>query len=216
MNNFAILEEVLHAMESVAFMTGIILYKKVKSTCFKWFVFYLGFIILAEIIGKIVRLIHVDNQFMYSYIVIPIEFIFFHWLYYQYSTIKDRMRIKVSLLLYIFSLFIEEVFFQESQKFLFLSFSYSIGNAVLLFIVFQYFFKLINSERILYFYQEHLFWISCGLLLFYLGTSPYYGLYNYLKNNHLDILYGYAYVMYFLNCSMYLLFAASFIWGKEK
>jgi hypothetical protein len=216
MRDFKVVEYILNVTEIIAFLTGVFFLKKNKHNNWKWFVFYLGFILLSEVIGKTVRFLHFNNQYIYSYILIPIEFIFFHWLYYQYSTLKEKRRIIVSLILYIFSFIIEEIFFDESRKFFFLSFSYTIGNAVLLFIIFQYFFRLINSERILYFYQEHLFWISCGLLLFYLGTSPYFGLYNYLRNGHLDILYGYAYIMYFLNCSMYLLFAASFIWGKEK
>jgi hypothetical protein len=206
----------LFVIEIVSFLTGVLFLKKNKSITIKYFVAYLGIIVFCELLYDILLQNDFLFQNLYAYFVIPFEFLFFHWIYYQFSTNKEKQRIIFCAVIYGVAFFIEKFFLTDASKFVFFSFSYSVGNVVLLFVVFQYFIKLINSERILYFYQEHLFWISCGLLLFYLGTSPYYGLYNYLKNNRLEILYGYAYVMYFLNCSMYLLFAASFIWGKEK
>jgi hypothetical protein len=206
---------VLFFTEILSFLIGIYYVKKLKKQSQKWFVAYLGIIILFETISVILehyKIMHID---LFTFFVIPLEFLFFQWLFYQYSTDKEKKRIIIYAITYISAFIIERIFLNNFQQFSFLSFSYTIGNVVLLIIIFQYFFKLINSERILYFYTEHLFWISCGLLLFYLGTSPYYGLFNYLRIGHLNILYGYAYIMYFLNCSMYLLFGASFIWGRE-
>lgn len=216
MENVKLMFNILFSTEIISFLSGIFFWKRIKEIPSRLFVIYLGIIISSELISAMLEYYEIKHQDLYTFFVIPLEFLFFHWLYYQFSTIKERHRIIVCGVIYIIAFFIERVFLNDPQKYSFSSFSYTIGNCVLLFIIFQYFIRLVNSDRILYFYHERLFWISCGLLLFYLGTSPYYGLNNYLYNSYPNIFWTYTYVMYFLNCSMYLLFAASFIWGKEN
>ena len=216
MNNIDLVYRILFATEIIAFLVGVFYMRSLKRSKFILFVFYLGIIISSELLYDLLLKNNIKFQNLHIYFVIPLEFLFFHWLYYQFSTTREKRRIIVCGVIYIIAFFIERVFLNDPQKYSFSSFSYTIGNVVLLFVIFQYFIRLINSERILYFYHERLFWISCGLLLFYLGTSPYFGLNNYLYNSYPNIFWKYVYVMYFLNCSMYLLFAASFIWGKDK
>lgn len=203
-------------IEVISFIIGVYFWKKKDDIPKRYFIIYLGLIVFAELTNEVLQFFHIQFHWFFTYFIIPLEFLFFHWLFYQFSTIKEKRRIIVCGVIYIIAFFIERVLLNDPQKYSFSSFSYTIGNCVLLFIIFQYFIRLVNSDRILYFYHERLFWISCGLLLFYLGTSPYYGLNNYLYNSYPNIFWTYTYVMYFLNCSMYLLFAASFIWGKEK
>ncbi len=207
---------ILFITEIVSFLSGIFFLKELKKLPYRMFVLYLGAIILCETISVVLEYYKIKHQGLFIFFVIPLEFLFFHWLFYQFSTIKEKQRILICASVYIIAFLIERVFLNDPQKYSFSSFSYTIGNAVLLFVIFQYFIRLVNSERILYFYSERLFWISCGLLLFYLGTSPFYGLNNYLYNFYPNIFWKYNYIMFFLNCSMYLLFAASFIWGEKE
>ncbi len=61
-----------------------------------------------------------------------------------------------------------------------------------------------------------LFWVSLGLLLYYLGTFPYYGLRNTFVKDFHDVFVTYTYIEYFLNSLMYLMFTISFIWGNPN
>ena len=77
------------------------------------------------------------------------------------------------------------------------------------------FFKQIKNDDILEFSKNKMFYINIGLVLFYVGTLPFFGLYK-LLIKEIEIWNGYYLYFMVSNCIMYLLFAASFIWGKVK
>jgi hypothetical protein len=157
---------------------------------------------------------HRVANYLSIFIIIPFEFLFFSWLFYK-NLYKKPIVIWGSCL-YIFAYLLEHILFKFKKDYFFFSFSYSIGNIILLIFILMYFYKLTYSERILFFYKEKMFWVALGCLIFYLGTFPYYGIFNLLLKNHYELLVSYTWVEIFLDYTMYLLFAASFIWGKEK
>lgn len=61
-----------------------------------------------------------------------------------------------------------------------------------------------------------LFWISLGLLIYYLGAFPYYGMRNVLAKEYKEIYITYGYIIYVLDILMYVMFTISFIWGKPN
>lgn len=216
MESILVFTKILLLFETIAFIVGVVSWKKVRNSYWKWFTIYLGFIISVELLSTVLNFCKINNQPLFAYFVIPAEFLFFYWLFYVHSIGKERRVASIGVLIYILSFFSEKIFFSNQQKYFFTSSSYSVGNVILLILIIQYFVKLTNSNRILLFFNERLFWVSCGLLLFYLGTFPYYSLNNFLYYNYQPIFWRYTYIMYFLNCSMYLLFAASFIWGEKE
>jgi hypothetical protein len=55
-----------------------------------------------------------------------------------------------------------------------------------------------------------------GMILFYIGSLPFLVFINYLYDNE-KVIFNYYYTYFLLsNNLMYLLFAASFIWGKPN
>lgn len=208
---------ILWTVEIVACITGIIYWRKIKNTVFKYFWVYLLLIVVAECIGRYFQTHNMlaVNKAYYSYFIIPSEFIFFFWLFYKCSNnIKRRLPI-VFVGIYLLAWLID-VFYLSNKSFWFYSFSYTIGNLLLLILILRFFKKLTLSDEILYFKQNVLFWISFGLLLFYLGTFPYYGLRNTLVLNYKSIYLTYSSIVIILNCMMYLMFTFSFIWGKPN
>ena len=205
-------KKALVGFELLASIVGLVNWQKIKHDYFISFPIYLLLIAILEIIcfwrlGELAKILDV-------FILIPLEFLFFFWLFYKNSQ-KKRL-ILIGSFVYLIS-FIVEIFIAERiNKGYFLSFSYSIGNIVLLVFILQYFYYLVFTERILFFYRERMFWVALGLLVFYLGTFPYFGLYNLLVTKHFKLLISYTWVEIFLDYTMYLLFAASFIWGREK
>ena len=86
----------------------------------------------------------------------------------------------------------------------------------MLILILSYFFQLVTSNSILNFKNNMLFWVCLGMLLYYLGTFPYFGLRNTFATNFQDVFNTYTYIAYFLNALMYLMFTISFIWGKPN
>lgn len=211
----------LNILELLACIIGFVHWKKIKDTYWKWFPFYLGILFLTEMTGKIMRLVFHDkelNTAMYRYFGIPIQFLFFFWLFYCYFSNlnkKDRIWPPIGAAIYIGAWLIEILFF-EKVKFWFMSFSYTIGNIMLLVLVILFFVRFINSEMILKYRQSMMFWVCLGLLAFYLGTFPYYALRNTLYHNYLPVFEVYSYVSLGLDYLMYIFFTIAFICGRPK
>ncbi len=202
----------LTGFEFLAAIIGFINWSKIKRTYWQYFPLYLLVLTISDLVS--IYLPSKSVNIYYTYFIIPLEFTFMFYLF-KKNLKYDRL-VWFCIVVYVMSFWIEFLYENINRKNIFLSVSYSVGNLLLLILILRYFYFLIYSERILSFYTEPMFWVSSGLLLFYLGTFPYYGLYNLLKTKYFDILVSYTWIMIFLNYAMYLLFAASFIWGKEK
>ena len=179
----------------------------------KYFKHYLLYIVLLENFGEtIFNLFKIDSQFIQSLFSIPIEFLFFIWLF-AMKSLKNKKLYIISTVVYLLS-FIPELSI-EKGKFFFNSFNYLIGGFILLFLVLLELNNQIKSDDILRFKENKMFYITIGIALFYVGNLPFFGLY-YLILKEPEIWN--IYYIYFMvsNCLMYLLFAASFIWGKPK
>ncbi len=210
----------LYVMEALAAATAFIYMKKWKNTYWKWFPFYLAFIAVAEFLGANVpalKDIFKYNYYFYQCFEIPVEFLFFFWIFYQeFKSTKSKWMPALCIGVYMPCLLID-VFFFKNYRYAYFSFSYTIGNILLLILVLNFFIQLVNSDQVLKFRQNILFWVSVGLLVFYLGSCPYYGLYNLLVYNYYNTYYLYYTVFVtVLNCLMYFAFTLSFICGKPN
>jgi hypothetical protein len=207
------LKVLLHVCEFIAVIIGVIKLNSLKNSYWKWFVFYLMYIFVYEIIS-----FHLSNNLGISIrkylalVQIPIEFIFFYWLY-AFQSLKNKKLFWSLTIIYLFSLIIE--YNLTTKLFTFKSLNNTIGTLLLLILVFLEFIKQIKSDTILNFKQNKMFYINTGVILFYIGNMPFFGLYSSILKFP-DIWN--SYYVYFLvsNCIMYLLFAASFIWGKHR
>jgi hypothetical protein len=142
------------------------------------------------------------------------EFLFFCWLFYQYLPQKQKWMAVTGAGIYLLTLIIEMIKIHGVDYF-FKSMSYSVGNIVILLLTVTFFINLFNSTEILLFKRNIMFWVSIGLIVFYLGTFPFYALYNYFLKTDRPFLEAYAWAMIFSNYCMYLLFTIGFIWGKS-
>lgn len=209
----------LYVMEGVAAVTSFIYIKKWKNTYWKWFPYYLVFIVLAEIIGTSFARhnMYIANFTFYSYLVIPVEFLFFFWVFHRaLKSSKHRKMPVISSFIYMASLFSDILYFRHYQ-FYYYSLSYTIGNILLLILILIFFLQLVNSDKVLHFRQNILFWVSAGMLIYYLGSCPYYGLRNLLVYKYYyTINIYYSVFVYILNCLMYLSFSFGIICGKPN
>ncbi|MGZ8550890.1 MAG: hypothetical protein ACXWV2_09520 [Chitinophagaceae bacterium] len=209
----------LNLFELLACLSGFANWKKIRGSYWEYFPFYLAIIFLSEVIGEYAgyRLHWVKfNLSWYRFFVIPFQFLFFYWLFWKYfsgDTVKTW--VLAGLLIYLLSWILESAFLAGVET-TFYSFTYLAGNVVLLVLVIVFFAKFMRSDEILNYKQSMMFWVSVGLLVFYLMSLPLYGLWNTLVYNYYDFFNDYWIAITLFNYMMYLLFTIAFIWGRPK
>lgn len=208
-----ILKHLLLFCEFIALVAGLLMYKSLNKSYWKWFIIYLGYIFIYEIVTHLLKV-----EFKYkigvfqSYVHIPLEYLFLFWLF-AYKSLKNKTLFWWLSILFLISLVIDN--YIKPKGFSFMSLNTTVGNLFLLILVMLEFLNQIKSDMIMSFKENKMFYINIGVTLFYIGNMPFFALY-------FDILeipkYWNNYYIYFMvsNCLMYLLFAASFVWGKVK
>lgn len=199
-------------LQVLTLIISLLYFKKLKKTIWKWFVIYLCIIVFFEFIFKFKNeFIFINKSKYYEVLIIPLQFLFFYWLY----TIKYKNIFYITSSIYLVSLCLDLFVFEENKKIVY-SFSYCIGTFLLFLIIIREFISFFKSEEIIYFKSNKMFYINFGNLIFYVGTLPYIVFYNYLKFNHNGIYIIYVYYFKFSICIMYIFYIASFLWGKPK
>lgn len=201
-------------MELLSTIVALTFFRKLKHTYWKYFVIYISVIFILEAISKFFLTDYSSlRRYYYDFFVIPIQFLFLFWLYSKKSLQKEKL-FRFSCIIYLF-FFCLHLFNLESIRMI-SSMSYTVGVIFLAIMVYLEFVKQIKSDEILNFNKNKMFYINIGVLLFYIGTLPFFSFDKILYENNKTIWSNYLTVFLFSVNLMYLLFAASFIWGKPK
>ncbi|MCU7615505.1 hypothetical protein N0B16_13795 [Chryseobacterium sp. GMJ5] len=209
----SILDEALYFTEGFCALAAIIYFKSVKKTYWKYFVFYLAAIFLFESLGRYGNFELYSKIKYYNNIVIPFQFIFFFWLY-GIKSLKSKTLFWILSVLYLISFIPSELYFKGSN--VIYSFNYTFGCLLLMILVILEYYKQINSDDIINFQKNRMFYINLGVTLFYIGTLPFWTFYALIFYEHRqiwDIYYSYNLIS---DIIMYLLFSISFVWGKQN
>lgn len=188
-------------------------YNSLKNTYWKWFVYYVVMIFIFELFSFTV-LDYFPNvrKYYFSFLVIPFQFFFFYWLYALKSFNSVKIFIIVAL---VYGVTFSVTHFTGVDKTRIINMiSYSVGGMLLFFLVLLEFLKQIKSDEILNFSQNKMFYINFGVALFYVGTLPFYAFDGFAVEHAKEIWRNYWTTSLFFNNILYLLFTASFIWGK--
>jgi hypothetical protein len=217
MEKLDILRNLVFASELIAFLTGLFYFKKVNEL-WQIFCLYLGFTFIIEIISWYF-ILEKNTQvsvIIHRYFANPFQFMSLFWIFGKIvSKTKSRYIFLFGSMIFIVSWLFEYYFLQKST-FYWMSISYTVANIILIVLVLSYFYQLITSEKILIFYKLQSFWFCLGVLIYYFATFPFFGMFNYLVEHYRNVHFIYFHIVLILDIIMYLLFAASFIWGKEK
>ncbi len=212
-NEFPKLSLLLNILEFFSACTGIIYIGRNKNSYWKWFALYLILTFINDtLLIRLLPYFNIKKQHFYAYWGLPIQFIFLYWLY-ALKSLKSKELFVIFSSIYVLSFIPIELYFEKLK--VIYSFNYIVATLLLMILVFLEFRKQIQNDDILEFKKNKMFYVNFGVMLFYVGTLPFFGLYNLILKD--PAIWNYYY-LYFLisNCIMYLLFAASFIWGKPK
>lgn len=203
---------ILFALEATACIAGFANQRRYKKTALWWMPIYLLVLTVSEIVSYMAaKYGFAQVNVVMAQLLMPFEFLFVFWFITRFLPFRKRnVFFCVLFLLYSGSVLAEQWYFKRQIN-VFRSFSYSVGNILLVFAIIAFFLNFSASEQILEFKKSAIFWMATGFIVFYLSTFPYYALFNYWWAEKIDFAYQYFYANMVANCFMYALFSYSFI-----
>jgi len=204
---------------TIACITGLLHYKKFSgNTMYKFFILFLCLTFLTELLGSITSIYYNKTGkilyyqgYVYNTFAI-IAYSFFFWFYYKhYKKRKNKITILVLWLVFYLYLLIYFLFFNY-RFILFNTNSVAVGSTLLLITIILFLIEIVNNENVVFNITNNLiFWITLGLLLFYVGIIPIMIAHKFLNFNEL-----YTQILILLNVLMYGSFIIGFIKSDPK
>jgi hypothetical protein len=218
----------------LAALVGLLTFKKYKKTVVKYFIYFLVYVVIIELVGFypgigiyyesfnwISRLtkgtLFEQNYLWYSIFWMMGSAIFISF-YFKLILKNERNRIILKYLTYIFILasmvyfaFNYEVYYYSDLMFIRFFGVFIIGISIIL-----YFFEILKSDKIITFHKSINFYIAAVFFLWFLIRTPlsFYQIYYstadwnfvFLKND----------ILLFCNMFLYLTFIISLLWCKPQ
>lgn len=196
---------------------------KLKKTIWVVFPYYLFFQGVLDCLGRYFNGSY--NLLYYAFVVYPYLYLFYIWIFKKSATKSQYKKIyNVAFILFFVSyIFLGNVYFDEIIGILksgntnsidssAISFDIYFANntiVILFIVIITYFYELISSSKILYFYQDLQFWVCLGLIIFELFTFPYSTFKFFLFKNSPYL----GMVMFYIEKTLCVLMYVSFITG---
>lgn len=157
--------------EIVALLICIICWRSLKASYLRWFLTFLAFIVVVEISGWYLPVyLKRDAGWVFN-ISVPIEYLFFSLIFYHSycKRINQRFVAVFGVLLITYVLYFS--LFKNIR--IFNSYYLLIGSFSMIIMSIVYFFEQYSKEDTGNIWQEPLFWITSGVLLFNIGEFSY-------------------------------------------
>ncbi|WP_146052846.1 hypothetical protein [Aquimarina sp. I32.4] len=200
-------------LEVLTAIVATIYYNKYRNThILKYIIFLIWYVALNEIIGLYIRSKNWDTALpMNIYNVVNFTFILI--LYRSYLNEKKSKKIAlVFCIIYLIAFIING--FYENYYIKFQSIPYIIAAFAVIITISLYFREILNSEEVLNAKRNLLFWISVGLLIYFVGNIPF----RILRNYYIELTDATIYflVNFTLTVILNICFIIGFIWSKKK
>ncbi len=197
--------------ELIALLIVLINHHRIKNTYLWWFI---PLLLLTNIIewGSYFHIftLHKSNNWIYNVFTL-IEFLFYSWLYYSIIPDKGSKRIiKLLATILFFTTLANQLFLQGFWHFH--SYTFMLGCIVMVSYVFLFFRQMIqhvDDESLL---RQPYFWVSIGVLFFYVGQFFYFAFFQYflIKNDFGSSLPVFHFFNNLLNILLYTCLSISF------
>lgn len=219
----------------MAAVTGLILLKKYKHAAVKYFIYFLVYVAIIELIGSYPRYLNnleilsgikeiinnskFEKNYWWFTIFWSIGSILFYSFFYHKILNNRTHKIIIKFGGYAFLVISIISIITDLDKF-FTSSSNAIikvsGIILILLCVIFYFIEMLNSDRILNFQRSFNFYITATILIWWLVTVPltFYGVYY--NKEDIDFVMLRWKVLLFSNIIMYSIFTFALIWSKPQ
>ncbi len=202
------LKIILYAAQGTALAAAIYKWNENKNTNQKYFLHLMVVVASVEIIANILRLYAgINNNILYNPFIV---FSFIFYFYWYYKILKQK---KVVLILSsIFIVLVPISMYFEDFRYTFLDISTYFGSMCVIIFSFMYLTQLLRLNEIINFSKSQPFWISSGLLIFYIGFIPLL----FVQNNYSPNRIPFQLVITVLNVTLYGCFAKAFLCPLKK
>jgi hypothetical protein len=191
-------------------------YVKVKDTGLKYLPFFLLFVVFYEMVAFVLFYKKNSNIWLYN-IGVNVEILFYISVFYSY--LERKIHKKIALYGGVFYELFFLIHYSLSSNYLidYQSYPFLLGALLLVVLIMLFIIQFIQSDKILFLQKYLIFWISIGLLFYYVVPIPLditrqfmnseltKGAGQYLRN-----------IQYVSNVIMYLTFIYGFIWSSMK
>lgn len=184
-------------------------YGKLDPPYLNYFLWFLLFTALLETAGFYMARRGMINHWLYNLFTL-VEVSFLSFIYYNaihYVVVKKAIRLFSYVYLVLF--IINALFIQEWNTFN--TYTFVVGGLGVLTWIGIYFIQLMQHPRFPELNKQPLFWISTGLLFYYTGKTPFYGMVNYLIDNHLEVAKRYFVIVQLLIVVEHCLLGVGFL-----
>lgn len=173
------------------FVTTIIalLYRKrFGAPPMKYIPYYLVYISLVEIGAYIIMYSPIRYNIWWYNIMLNGEVFFYFYLYYNLIQNKTVKRVLLVLLVFYIIYYLVNYFILTNDWNINQSFPFSFGSIIIIFSIFWYLIELFQSDKVLEIHKLLIFWISIGLLFYFIVSIPsllssyYFGKKEYINN----------------------------------
>ncbi|MBL0683745.1 hypothetical protein [Aquimarina mytili] len=193
---------------------GSIYFYKYKDSVLKYFLAYLWISVILDYGAYIAReYFDIGNNGIVYNIFFFFSFIYLSSLYYRIlRDPKKKKAVYAFIFVYIISFIVGG--FYENYMTDFQSIPFITASILFVLQAALYFIEILNSKRILYIKKNLFFWISIGILVYYVGNIPFrIAIKYYLEKESTTILFSLLYVLIILTHICYMI---GFIWSDKK
>lgn len=192
------------------FLTSIFSYKKITTTPLKYFIFFIWYGLISEILANILSFNKVSTVLINNvYLVCSTLFylIFYSLIYTNHKFKKvSYFFIGIYLLALVLNNFYLQNFISDWQ-----TNTYIFGSFLEIILIIFFFIEVLNSDKILDLNKLLIFWISIGLLIFNLGLIPVLVVAEFIRWSGI-----FKYILLSVNIIMYACFIIGFIVSDKE
>ncbi len=203
----------------ISLLVIIIFYKRLQPQWLRLFFYFLLLTLAVEIFSSMYSYSFKKSNHFIVNLYLPVIFSFYFLLFFKAFKTKNFKRIiGAAFLLYLLFFLYDILFFEGFYYFNIYSFCF--GSILIVLCCLLYFMWLFASDDLINYFALPMFWISTGLLFFYVGNLVQVSLMKYIISNHLDPDGRiYQFIMVTLNLLLYGAFTVGFLcnrpWKKE-
>lgn len=201
---------IIPVLELVAAIVATLYFKKYKQSSEKYFLYFLWFTFFIAALGAVLKPYYpIIMSWVFSFFSFLSMIFYFYW---YYKILKSKyLKITVVIFASVFTL-ITTLAYILPNELKNQGYAIIIGSICILILTLFHFYQLLNSDEVLVIKHKLSFWISTGLLLFYVGIIPLVLLTKTLVIKPLSHIL----ILISLNLILYGCYVIGFIWTKKR
>ncbi|MAN59643.1 MAG: hypothetical protein CMC08_07390 [Flavobacteriaceae bacterium] len=210
----SIIDGIVMAFEGMAALASIIYWPKYRKTPLRWLPIILVYVFLLELYAIEIYYKYLGYNALFYNVYNISFFLYLYYVFHQYIR-EPRYRnwivagSTIFIAASVLNVFFED--FQTRPQLL----AYIVGACLLIFYIILYYIEILSTNKVLNLRQNLLFWISVGLLLFYVGYLPIKLTRTYFSS-HDNLFMTLQFVHWLLIIIMNGCFTIGFIWTRKK